>query len=205
MENKNLKQRALQALEGKWDLAVGVMAVDLLLSFGLQIIPGVGSLISLVISGPLSLGISIFTLSLAKRKEAFLAQLFEGFNNFGTAFSASILLSVFTLLWTLLLVVPGIIAALSYSQTFYIIAENPSMGGMEAINKSKELMNGHKTQLFLLIMSFWGWFFLCILTCGIGFLWLIPYFNVTLAEFYQGIKGEENSQGINIPAVLDSL
>jgi uncharacterized membrane protein len=91
----------------------------------------------------------------------------------------------------LLLIVPGIIAALSYSMTYFIIAENDSIGSLEAITKSKEMMRGNKWKLFCLCCRFLGWILLCILTIGIGFLWLYPYMMVSFAKFYDDIKRQE--------------
>jgi uncharacterized membrane protein len=88
----------------------------------------------------------------------------------------------------LLLIIPGIIAALSYSMTFFIIADDESIEPMEALKKSKKMMEGYKLKLFYLSIRFFGLALLCILTLGIGFLWLIPYTYVTMAKFYDDIK-----------------
>lgn len=95
---------------------------------------------------------------------------------------------LYVLLWTLLLIVPGIIAALGYSMTFYILADEPELKAEEALRKSKAMMDGYKLKLFYLDLRFFLLAFLCILTLGIGFLWLIPYVNVTTALFYEDIK-----------------
>ena len=95
---------------------------------------------------------------------------------------------LFTFLWTLLLIIPGIIAVLSYSMTFYILADDNSIGAMEAIDKSKKMMDGYKWKYFCLGLRFIGWSLLCILTLGIGFLWLLPYMQVSVVKFYDDIK-----------------
>jgi uncharacterized membrane protein len=92
------------------------------------------------------------------------------------------------LLWLLLLIVPGIIAAISYSQTFFILAEDNTIRPSEAIEKSKKMMDGNKLKYFYLCLRFLGLGLLCILTLGIGFLWLAPYIQVTNAKFYDDIK-----------------
>ncbi|HHY74312.1 MAG TPA: DUF975 family protein [Bacillus bacterium] len=97
----------------------------------------------------------------------------------------SILISIFTSLWSLLLIIPGIIKVLAYSQTFYLMKDNPDYGPLELITESRKRMNGLKWKLFLLYLSFIGWGFLCILTLGIGFLWLVPYITNSRAAFYQ--------------------
>ena len=106
-------------------------------------------------------------------------------------------------LWFLLLIVPGIVAALSYSMTFYILADEPDINAKEALEKSKIMMDGHKMDLFLLGLSFIGWALLCILTLGIGLLWLIPYMNVSAAKFYQDRKGEDESIQFNSGLIDD--
>jgi uncharacterized membrane protein len=95
---------------------------------------------------------------------------------------------LFIVLWLLLLIIPGIIAAISYSMTFYILADDKSIKPMEAIDKSKKMMDGYKWKYFFLCLRFFGWALLCILTLGIGFLWLIPYINVSIAKFYDDVK-----------------
>jgi uncharacterized membrane protein len=95
---------------------------------------------------------------------------------------------LFILLWTLLLIIPGIIAAISYSMTFYILADDNSIGAMDAIDKSKKMMDGYKWKYFCLGLRFLGWALLCILTLGIGFLWLMPYMQVSMAKFYDDVK-----------------
>ena len=88
----------------------------------------------------------------------------------------------------LFLFIAGIIAAIAYSQTFYILAEDDTIGSMEALRKSKEMMNGYKWKYFCLGLRFIGWALLCVLTVGIGFLWLSPYIQVSYAKFYEDLK-----------------
>lgn len=95
---------------------------------------------------------------------------------------------LFIMLWSLLLIVPGIIAGFSYAMTFYILVENPKMKPMDILRSSKKMMRGNKWKLFCLSWRFFGWGLLCILTAGIGFFWLIPYMNTTFAKFYEDIK-----------------
>ncbi len=99
---------------------------------------------------------------------------------------------IFVFLWSLLLIIPGIIATLSYSMTYFIIADNNSITALEAITKSKEMMRGNKWKFFCLGLRFLGWSLLCVVTLGIGFLWLTPYMSVSSAQFYDDLK-ENNS------------
>lgn len=187
-ENVILMQMARESLKEKWGIAVGTFVVYVLISIIIQIIPIAGPIASLIISGPLAVGVAIFSLNISRSKEAKLEQIFHGFNNFGTSLAAYLLMILFVFLWALLLIIPGIIAALSYSMTLYIIADDNSIGAMEAINKSKKMMDGYKWKYFCLGLRFLGWALLCILTLGIGFFWLIPYMQVSMAKFYDDIK-----------------
>lgn len=187
-ENVVLMQMARESLKGKWGLAIGTFVVYMLIAVGIQIIPIAGPIASLIISGPLTLGLAVFSLSISRNQEAKLEQIFQGFNYFGNLLSTYLLMILFILLWTLLLIIPGIIAAISYSMTFYILAEDNSIGAMDAIDKSKKMMDGYKWKYFCLLLRFTAWALLCILTLGIGFLWLMPYLQVSMAKFYDDVK-----------------
>lgn len=106
---------------------------------------------------------------------------------FKTAFFARFLTGLYILLWSLLLIIPGIMAAYSYALTPYILVENPDMTASEAIARSKELMAGNRWRLFCLQISFIGWHILAALTLGIGNLWLTPYTHAADAAFYRDL------------------
>jgi uncharacterized membrane protein len=188
-ENTLIRQMARESLQGKWGLAIGTNVLYILAAIAIQAVPKIGTFISLIISGPLALGLTIFSLSISRNQDAKTEQLFQGFNKFGTAAGAYLLTILFSLLWGLLLIVPGIIAAISYSMTFYILADDDSISAMDAIDKSKKMMDGYKWKYFRLILVFFGLALLCILTLGIGFLWLLPYIQVSNAKFYDDLKG----------------
>jgi uncharacterized membrane protein len=190
-ENIDLMKMARESLKGKWGIAIGTFVVYALIMGVIQsparFFPPSG-LLSLIIGGPMAVGISIFSLALSRNQNAEIGQIFKGFVNFGTALGAYLLMVLFVFLWSLLLVVPGIIAAISYSMTFYILADDPSIRAKQALDKSKMMMMGYKWKFFCLLFRFFGWFLLCILTMGVGFLWLMPYINVSTAKFYDDIK-----------------
>lgn len=186
-ENRILMEQALESLKGKWGLAIGAWLVVLLINVVTQALGNMGALLSLIITGPLTLGWIGFVLALSRNQNPKFEQIFGGFNRFGTALAAYLLVLLFIILWTLLLVIPGIMAALSYSQMFYILSEDPSIGAMDAIKKSKEMMYGNRWKLFCLGLRFIGWLLLCILTLGIGFIWLAPYMAVSMAKFYDDL------------------
>lgn len=100
------------------------------------------------------------------------------------------LMGLFTALWTMLFVIPGIVKVFSYAMTPFILEENPELSANQAIDRSRAMMKGHKFDLFYLGLSFIGWGLLCILTLGIGFLWLIPYVQTSISAFYEDVKAE---------------
>ena len=151
---------------------------------------GILAVISIVIGGAMTLGYASYNLNLIDGKPARFGDLFSQLNRLGQGFVMRLLIFVFTLLWSLLLVVPGIVAAFSYSMTPYILYENPDMRPREAIAASKELMKGNKWRLFCLSLSFFGWCLLAALTLGIGSLFLRPYVETAGAAFYREIQAE---------------
>ena len=187
-DNAILMSRAREALQGKWKVAVFAALVYFVLTAGIHIVPNPGPVITVLISGPMAFGMALFSLAYSRDQPASVAQLFHGFNRFGTALVAYLLVVVLVVLWTLLLIVPGIIAAFRYSMTFFLLAEDDSLGPIEALSRSKELMEGNKWKYFCLTCRFFGWSLLAILTLGIGFLWLYPYMMVSYAQFYDDLK-----------------
>ncbi|MDD5094291.1 MAG: DUF975 family protein [Dehalococcoidia bacterium] len=186
LANKDIMAEARISLSGRWWLAVGTAAVLLIILVAADFL----WIAALVITGPMYVGWAAFSLAISRSQEARLAQIFGGFNRFLVALGAYWLYFIIVLLWSILLIVPGVIAALSYSQIYFIIANDRSIGPMQAMRKSKEIMGGHRWKLFCLLLRFIGWFLLCILTLGIGFLWLIPYITVSCARFYDDINME---------------
>lgn len=200
--NKEFREEALAKLKGNWKPAV----IASLLYFGVAL---VGSLISSIgedsvffallglafqfaIILPLSMGMlnayrSFLNNGDAKIAENSIAIAKENYkhNLLGMFFMAGK-----TLLWMLLLIIPGLIMSYAYALTPYILKDNPEIEPMEASARSREMMKGHKLELFLLHLSFIGWIVLSILTCGIGFLWLYPYIYTAQASFYENLKAE---------------
>ena len=113
--------------------------------------------------------------------------LFVCFKQFWRFFCVQLLIELFVMLWTFLFIIPGIIAAYSYSQTFYIMLDHPDLSPLEAIRASKQLMRGHKFEYFTLQLSFFGWAFLSVFTLGLLEIWLQPYMQVTFAGYYNAL------------------
>jgi uncharacterized membrane protein len=189
MENRDIMAFAKANLRGNWDIMAAIFLIYLVITCILGVIPVIGWIAGILIAGPILVGLHIVSLSAARDKPIRLGQLFDGFYFFTNCLIAYILTLIFILLWSLLLIVPGIIAAFSYSMTYFILAENRQIDGQEAIRQSKAMMMGHKWKLSGLVGRFTGWFLLGILTLGIGFIWIGPYFMTSLAIFYDDIHG----------------
>ena len=185
IKNKKIMQEARKSLEGRWKLAVVTYLVFFLITISIQ---SLTFILGLLVSGTLYLGISIFLLSFLRKKDANLMQIFEGFPKFDVALFTYMRRFFRIFLWTLLFIIPGIVASLKYSQTFFIMADNPKMKAKEILAKSMEMMDGYKWKLFCLYLRFLGWTLLSILTCGVGFICLLPYMAVSRARFYEDIK-----------------
>lgn len=147
------------------------------------------ALVQLILGGIVAAGYAKYNLELIDGQEVGADTLFAYFPQWKTMLIANILQTVYVLLWTLLFIIPGIIAAYRYSMTYFILAENPELTASEAISRSKELMNGNKWRLFCLEFSFIGWALLAALTMGIGNLFLTPYTQAANAAFYRDITG----------------
>lgn len=154
---------------------------------------GILSLLYLLIGGAVELGLNRYALDLVTRQSTpRFDTLFSRFSIWGRAFGLRFMTSLFVTLWSLLFIIPGIIANYRYALAPYLMTENPEIGVMEAISRSKELMRGNKARLFCLQFSFLGWILLCILTLGIGSLWLSPYMKAAEAAFYLDVTGRAN-------------
>lgn len=127
-------------------------------------VSGIISLAQFVIGGSVSIGHNRFCLKLVDGEEARFEDLFSGFDIFGNAFVLNLLITLKVLAWSLLFVIPGIVAAYRYRFALYNLYENPGIGVMEALNMSKQQTLGYKGQLFMLDLSYIGWFILASLT-----------------------------------------
>ena len=183
-ENSQIRHTARERLKGNWLYAVlCTLLFDAVIS-----IAGSIPLAGLLVVCPLSFGFSIAFLLFVRGEvegDDLVTKPFSAFNQYGRMLGASLLVAVLTFLWSLLLIIPGIINAYSYALTPYIVHDNPGMSEFDCLKRSQELMKGYKWKLFLLDLSFIGWMFLCVLTLGIGLLWLVPYMQTAHAEFYK--------------------
>lgn len=149
----------------------------------------ISEMVEFMVSGAFMVGFMGFFLGVAQEAEARLELLFVGFQRFFKSFAVYFFYSLFILLWTLLFIIPGIIACFRYAMAFFIIADDEDCGPLEAIGRSKEMMRGNKWKLFCLYWRFLGWWLLAtIFTLGLGYLWLVPYVQTSLAKFYEDVK-----------------
>ena len=165
---------------------IGRYLLGWLIGFGIVLF--IWIIVMFIIGGAATLGYAKFNLNLVDRREARFEDLFSQFDRIGAGFCMQFLRGLFVFLWTLLFVIPGIIASYRYSMTPYIMAEHPEYGALDAISYSKEMMVGNKWRLFCMQLSFIGWAILCLFTLGIGFLWLNPYTEAANAAFYRDVS-----------------
>lgn len=164
-----------------WAIFGTVLAVALSIGF----VVGVAFFILGSIISP---GYAKFNLNLIDGENAEINDLFKYFSNWKSVILANLLRSVYIFLWSLLFIIPGIIATYAYAMVPYILSENPELTAREACERSKQLMDGNKARLFCLTFSFIGWSILCAFTCGIGNIVLTPYIEASVADFYREIS-----------------
>lgn len=193
MVRAELKAQAKAQLKGN----VGMLFLCSLIVYAISVVccmvPVIGAIASLIITPALSVGLLLVYLDLSKNTDTHVSRIFDGFRYWGKALWLMILVGVFTFLWALLFYIPGIIKAISYSMSYYILAENPEMTAREALNESKRIMHGHKMEYFVLGLSFIPWVLLVAITFGIAAIWVIPYMQLTITNFYNNIKGQNHT------------
>ena len=179
MDRAELKARARAQLGGGifqnlWMMGLAVcLLIGLMESAAAGILPGIGALI---VVGPLEYGMQ-------------LGDMFRGFqDDFGGTFLIGLMTSLFTFLWSLLFVIPGIVKMYAYSMAYYIKLDHPDYGWKACIDESRRLMDGHKWEKFVLDLSFLGWIIVGSLCLGVGTLWVTPYMEATNAQFYEYVR-----------------
>lgn len=214
MTRAMLKTAAKQQLKGKWITGVLAVLCTMLIAMAASFIgqalstvysvyDGTAGIIcavlgliigiaATILSCGLALGLTKFFLNVVKGENAEVKDIFGMLKYSFKAFGLVFMISLFTLLWSCLFIIPGIIAAFRYSQAIIIMAENPEIGIMEAIRQSKEMMVGHKMELFVLSLSFIGWSILASITV-IGVLWLEVYAETTYTNFYLNLRYGQNA------------
>ena len=201
---RDYRQAAWKALAGNWGTMVVIYLLFGLITAVCGIIPAVGSVAVLLLSGPLTVGYYGATLKVIRGEKPEVVNLFDGFKNFVNAFLLSLVNSIFIVLWSLLFVIPGIVKALSYSMSYFILIDNPEMSQSEARRASMVMMEGNKWRLFCLELSFIGWAILSAFTAGILLLWIQPYMSTAMAAFYEDLKAKQAPAVAEQPAAVDA-
>ena len=193
MNRMELKANAKAQIKGKIGILFVISLVIAILSgiagAILGFIPFVGPLASVIIVTP-AFALSIYRvyLGVAAGGTPEVSDAFCGFDDFWSAFKVNFLVGLFTFLWSLLFVIPGIVKGLSYSMSMYILAENKGKSALECIHESQQMTYGHKADLFVLSLSFIGWYLLGSVTFGLAYIWVAPYMQATFANAYNSLK-----------------
>jgi len=146
------------------------------------------TVIGAIFAPAMSLGLCLIFIGMSNDEKPNIADLFKRANSFARALWLMIITQFFVMLWTFLFIIPGIIKALSYSMGPYVLAENPDWTARECLDESKRIMKGNIGKLFVLLLSFFPWFLLIMITFGIASIYVMPYVGTTVAGFYKSIR-----------------
>lgn len=211
-----LRQKGADDLNGRWAEAALLTFVYVIISgifsatvsSGAELfVPYVGSALSLLLI-PMGWGYSVAFLANHRKEDNdpfSVGRLFDGYRDFVRIFLTMFLEFIYILLWTLLLIIPGIIKSLSYAMTSFVLRDRPDLAYNSAIEQSMAMMEGHKWDLFWLYLTFIGWAILCIFTLGIGYFWLQPYITSTMANFYEEVRTEYEGKVFEKPAAVADM
>ena len=214
-DRASYKGAAKERLRGTWFPAAAIVTVVFFVVIGLvsrladkdnYAMSIVSMVLSIIVTGVFSIASAYFYLEYNKlplgEKPEF-GTFIEGFNYYIKGILGYIWMYIWVFLWTLCFIIPGIIKAISYSQMFYILAENPNISVSKALRMSIEMTKGHKSDLFMTGLSFIGWVLLSCLTAGILFIWTVPYMHLTFVNVYQYLKSEALRTGSLTQADFD--
>ena len=188
MDLIQLMRKARTLLEPHWILAIGVCLANAVMVAAPAELDSYGEIVSLLLAGPLQLGLCFFFLNLVKGKETRFELLFEGFKPLLTVLLAYAIITVLTVIGLILLIVPGIVVALGFSMTYYVIAEDPEISFQTALEQSWKLTDGYKMELLELNLRFIPWYLLGLLCFIVGVFAVVPWHNTTLTLYYQYLK-----------------
>lgn len=192
MDFSRIKAFAKSKVKEQFGMAL-LLTLIIDLCIGLAASTPISAFAALLIAAPFSLSlINIYVSILAGEKPEF-KEAFSGFSNWWATVKVAFFQGLYTFLWSLLFVIPGIVKAFAYSQAMYILSEKPNMSAHDALRESERLMKGNKMRFFFFQLSFIGWWFLVGLTFGLAAIWVIPYYNACLATFYIDIRPSSSS------------
>lgn len=184
MNHSSFISMAQQRMKGFWPIS----AVAYLLY---SVIVGASSVVSYFLIGPLEYGLVMYLRKQADEGISNIEMLFSGFNRFLETMIAGLLQFIFVCIGMCLFFIPGIIVALGLSMTFYIMADEPNISGVDALKKSWEMMKGYKMDLLMFYLRFIGWWLLSLFTCGIGAFFLMPYVQTAQLYYYRELKARK--------------
>lgn len=193
MTRSEMKARARAQLGGgifknAWMIALAAcLLVSLIQTAAGSVLPAIGMIL---VMGPLEYGKRYMFLKQARDGQPMqLGDMFRGFqDDFGGTLLIGFMTGLFTVLWSLLFVIPGIVKSYAYSMAYYVKADHPDYDWKACVNESRRLMNGHKWEKFVLDLSFIGWTIVGSLCLGVGTLWVTPYTAATEAQFYDYVR-----------------
>ncbi|WP_171633237.1 DUF975 family protein [Paenibacillus plantarum] len=201
--SREIREEARKALKGNWLAAVGLYLITILITLPFAIgssltengehyvLSILFSLGSILLSVVISTTVSTYFLHIARQQKIGYADSFSfAFKKFWPFFKLTFLMGLKILAWTLLFIIPGIIASLRYSQAIYIKLDNPELSSSKAIRVSSEMMKGYKWKYFCLALSFIGWVLLVPFTLFIGGLWVSAYYNTARSVFYDILNAD---------------
>lgn len=202
MERSVLKSNAKSQLKGKWGIAVISFLIGIIITSILSAIANfvesdglkfILEILNVLVAGAIAYGLCNISLNFANNNEAQISDIFTGFNSkvYLKTVGLCLLIGIAVIIGTILLIVPGIILSLMYSQAYFILCEDNDKGVVQCMKESAEMMKGHKCELFVLQLSFILWVILGIITCGIAMLWVTPYMYVTYANYYKSLKSTD--------------
>lgn len=206
---KEMKKDAISSLKGNWTVAIlsaiVYSAIKIMGDFLPEQVNNWFTILSCISDALFIFGYTAIILHIVRGEKAEISEIFNGAKRFLKGLGMTLAVGILTLLWSLLLIVPGIIAAIKYSMTFYIWVDNPNIGISEAIDKSIDMINGHRWDVFKLYLSFIGWVLLVMALAvvverlnyrhyiGIASVGMIPvslYIDVAMATFYNKLLKE---------------
>lgn len=199
----DMKNEGSASMKNHWLQAIAIIVIPAVISLVLQGGSGfifesnsVGAIgvivyiVSIALTLIFSFGTVHYYLKITRGEEGQVSNLFYGFTNIThKVILIQLLLGLFVALWSLLLIVPGIIAGYRYRYALYILRDNPDISILESLKKSSNLVKGYKRKLFLFDLSFIGWGLLCAITLGIAGFYVNPYYSASNAAFYNKLNG----------------
>lgn len=205
MNRKELKSKAKEQLKkdnNYWKITFIVFICFVIAGFGNwlsnEFNGGTREIINLLytilLAYPVSISIIYVVYNIAKNKECSIKNLGYFTKIYGKAVGIKILLSIFTIIGFILFIIPGIIVSLRLSQAEFILVDDNSKGVIQCLKESNEMMKGHCWEFFVLALSFILWYIVCIVTVFIGFIFLMPYYSTTFANYYLELKGSKEKE-----------